>query len=164
MKKQDRIYVAGNTGLVGSAIVRSLENQGYENLLFSPWQQYDLRNQATVVSFFEKNKPDYVIIAAAKVGGIYANEHYPAEFMAANLTRNISEMDKITVQMEECRRMKIKVLGPDVNESYNDFTVNKKGNIRKIILTAKPEKTKVITLSEYFKSHNSFLIFVILEV
>ncbi|HOC94527.1 MAG TPA: GDP-L-fucose synthase [Candidatus Cloacimonadota bacterium] len=85
MKKQDRIYVAGNTGLVGSAIVRSLENQGYENLLFSPWQQYDLRNQATVVSFFEKNKPDYVIIAAAKVGGIYANEHYPAEFIYDNI-------------------------------------------------------------------------------
>lgn len=76
------------------------------------------------------NKSHSVCYAHIAFQTAYLKAHYPAEFMAANLTRNISEMDKITVQMEECRRMKIKVLGPDVNESYNDFTVNKKGNIR----------------------------------
>lgn len=76
------------------------------------------------------NKSHSVCYAYIAFQTAYLKAHYPAEFMAANLTRNISEMDKITVQMEECRRMKIKVLGPDVNESYNDFTVNKKGNIR----------------------------------
>lgn len=60
----------------------------------------------------------------------YLKAYYPAEFMAANLTRNISEMDKIAILMEECKKMKIKVLGPDVNESFNDFTVNKTGDIR----------------------------------
>lgn len=85
MKLNDRIYIAGNTGLVGSAIVQRLKNQGYKNLLFSPWPEYDLRNQASVLSFFDKFKPEFIIIAAAKVGGIYANEHYPAEFIYDNL-------------------------------------------------------------------------------
>ena len=76
------------------------------------------------------NKSHSVCYAHIAFQTAYLKAHYPAEFMAANLTRNMSEIDKITTQMEECKRMKIKVLGPDVNESFNDFTVNQKGNIR----------------------------------
>lgn len=85
MKKESKIYVAGNTGLVGSAIVRRLEHAGYRNLVFTPWPEYDLRNQAQVNTFFEKEKPHYVFLAAAKVGGIMANSTYPAEFIYDNI-------------------------------------------------------------------------------
>ncbi|HNQ66762.1 MAG TPA: DNA polymerase III subunit alpha [Bacteroidales bacterium] len=76
------------------------------------------------------NKSHSVCYAYIAYQTAYLKAHYPAEFMAANLTRNISDMDKISVQMAECKRMKIKVLSPDVNESFRGFTVNKKGNIR----------------------------------
>ncbi len=76
------------------------------------------------------NKSHSVCYAYVAYQTAYLKAHYPAEFMAANMTRNISDMDKISVQMSECRRMKIKVLSPDVNESYKNFTVNKEGNIR----------------------------------
>ncbi len=76
------------------------------------------------------NKSHSVCYAYIAYQTAYLKAHFPAEFMAANLTRNISDMDKISIQMEECKRMKIKVLSPDVNESYKSFTVNKKGNIR----------------------------------
>lgn len=76
------------------------------------------------------NKSHSVCYAYIAYQTAFLKAHYPAEFMAANLTRNISDMEKISIQMEECKRMKIKVLSPDVNESYKVFTVNKKGNIR----------------------------------
>ncbi|MBN2778804.1 MAG: DNA polymerase III subunit alpha [Bacteroidales bacterium] len=76
------------------------------------------------------NKSHSVCYAYVAYQTAYLKAHYPAEFMAANLTRNISDMDKISIQMAECRRMKIKVLSPDVNESFKSFTVNKDGNIR----------------------------------
>ncbi|HOZ30738.1 MAG TPA: DNA polymerase III subunit alpha [Bacteroidales bacterium] len=76
------------------------------------------------------NKSHSVCYAYVAYQTAYLKAHYPAEFMAANLTRNISDIEKISVQMAECKRMKIKVLSPDVNESYRGFTVNKKGNIR----------------------------------
>lgn len=85
MEKNAKIYVAGNTGMVGSAIVRKLESEGYHNLLFTPYPDYDLRNQAQVDDFFEKEKPDYVFLAAAKVGGILANDTYKAEFIYDNM-------------------------------------------------------------------------------
>jgi GDP-L-fucose synthase len=85
MEKHAKIYVAGNTGLVGSAIVRNLNSQGYHNLVFTPYPEYDLRDQAVMNRFFAENKPEYVFVAAAKVGGIYANETYPAEFLYDNL-------------------------------------------------------------------------------
>lgn len=85
MDKHAKIYVAGNTGLVGSAIIRKLESEGYNNLVFSPWPEYDLRNQQQVEDFFAKQKPEYVFLAAAKVGGIMANATYPAEFIYDNL-------------------------------------------------------------------------------
>lgn len=76
------------------------------------------------------NKSHSVCYAYVAYQTAFLKAHYPAEFMSANLSRNISDMDKIGIQMEECKRMKIKVLSPDVNESYQSFTVNKKGNIR----------------------------------
>jgi GDP-L-fucose synthase len=85
MKPEDKIYVAGHTGLVGSAITRTLQKNGYRNLLLRDVQELDLRNQQAVNSFFENEKPQYVILAAAKVGGIYANNTFPAEFIYDNM-------------------------------------------------------------------------------
>jgi len=80
-----KIYIAGHRGLVGSAIVRQLEKAGYENLLLRTSNELDLRNQAAVDAFFAEERPDYVFLAAAKVGGIYANDTYPADFIRDNL-------------------------------------------------------------------------------
>ncbi len=85
MKKNAKIYVAGNTGLVGSAIVRRLKVKNYNNLIFSPYPEYDLRDQRQVENFFKKEKPEYVFLAAAKVGGILANDTYKAEFIYDNM-------------------------------------------------------------------------------
>jgi len=85
MDKQARIYVAGHGGLVGSAIVRRLEEEGFDNLLLRRSRELDLREQRAVREFFAAEKPDYVILAAAKVGGILANDTYPAEFIYDNL-------------------------------------------------------------------------------
>jgi GDP-L-fucose synthase len=85
MNLTDKIYVAGHRGLVGSAIVRLLENSGYTNLVLKTSQELDLRNQKAVASFFEKEKPQYVFLAAAKVGGIVANNTYRADFLYDNL-------------------------------------------------------------------------------
>ena len=85
MNKNSKIYVAGNRGLVGSAIVRELTKKGFTNLVFTPHAEYDLTNQQTVRDFFEKEKPEYVFFAAAKVGGIVANNTYRADFIYQNL-------------------------------------------------------------------------------
>ena len=85
MNKKDKIYVAGHTGLVGSAIMRALAKQGYTNVLTRDLHALDLRYQQAVNNFFSKEKPDYVFLAAAKVGGIHANNTYPAEFIYDNL-------------------------------------------------------------------------------
>lgn len=85
MEKASKIFVAGANGMVGSAIVRELQKNGYENLLLPNSKDLDLRNQEAVAAFFEKNKPEYVFLAAAKVGGIYANNTYPAEFLYDNM-------------------------------------------------------------------------------
>lgn len=85
MKKTDKIYVAGHRGLVGSAIVRRLSASGYRNLLCVPSSGLDLRDQQSVEGFFASEKPDHVFLAAAKVGGIHANNTYPAEFIYDNL-------------------------------------------------------------------------------
>ncbi len=81
----DKIYVAGHRGLVGSAIVRSLERKGYTNIIGKTHKELDLTNQAQVQAFFEAEKPDVVVLAAAKVGGINANNTYPAEFAYENM-------------------------------------------------------------------------------
>ena len=85
MNKNSKIYVAGHTGLVGSAIVRKLESSGYTNLVQKNYPGLDLKNQGEVNAFFENKKPDYVILAATKVGGIHANNTYSAEFIYDNL-------------------------------------------------------------------------------
>ncbi|HMN48348.1 MAG TPA: GDP-L-fucose synthase [Ignavibacteriaceae bacterium] len=80
-----KVYLAGHTGMVGSAIFRELENRGYKNLVYKNFSELDLRNQANVEKFFADTKPEIVIIAAAKVGGILANNTYRAEFLYDNL-------------------------------------------------------------------------------
>jgi GDP-L-fucose synthase len=85
MNKDGRIYIAGHRGMVGSAIVRLLEKQGFENLIFRSSNELDLRNQQAVNEFFKTEKPEYVFLAAAKVGGIGANNTYRAEFLYDNL-------------------------------------------------------------------------------
>lgn len=85
LKKGDKIYVAGHRGLVGSAIVRDLQEKGYRNIIGRTHSELDLTNQAEVRAFFEKERPDAVILAAAKVGGIHANETAPADFAYENL-------------------------------------------------------------------------------
>lgn len=85
MNKSDKIYVAGHRGLVGSAIVRSLQAKGYENIIGRTHKELDLTNQQQVRDFFELEKPDVVVLAAAKVGGINANNTTPAEFAYENM-------------------------------------------------------------------------------
>ena len=85
MEKNARIYVAGHRGMVGSAIVRQLEKQGYTHIITRTSSEVDLRNQQAVQSFFAETKPEYVFLAAAKVGGIHANNVYRAEFLYDNL-------------------------------------------------------------------------------
>jgi GDP-L-fucose synthase len=85
MKKDAKIYVAGHRGLVGSALVRCLKARGYNNLLLRTHAELELRDQAAVRAFFAEEKPEYVLLAAAKVGGILANNTYPAEFIHDNL-------------------------------------------------------------------------------
>ncbi|MBY0476829.1 MAG: GDP-L-fucose synthase [Chitinophagaceae bacterium] len=85
MEKNARIYVAGHRGMVGSAIVRKLQQEGYENLLLRTSAELDLRNQESTEQFFKEHKPDYVFLAAAKVGGIVANNTYRADFLYENL-------------------------------------------------------------------------------
>ena len=83
---KSKIYVAGHKGLVGSAIIRKLKKKGYKNLIFRSRKQLDLKNQKKVLSFLKRNKPDFIFIAAAKVGGIYSNDKYRAEFIFDNLS------------------------------------------------------------------------------
>ncbi len=85
MKSNDKIYIAGHNGMVGSAILRALKAKGFENFVLKNSKELDLRNQQAVNDFFETEKPDYVFLAAAKVGGIHANNTYRADFIYENL-------------------------------------------------------------------------------
>jgi GDP-L-fucose synthase len=85
MEKQAKIYIAGHRGMVGSAILRGLHKKGFEHLIFRKSADLDLRNQAEVADFFRKERPEYVFLAAAKVGGIMANNTYRADFLYENL-------------------------------------------------------------------------------
>lgn len=85
MKLTDKVYIAGHRGLVGSALMRNLKTKGYVNFLTRTHAELDLTNQGAVAAFFAQEKPDYVFLAAAKVGGIHANNEYPAEFIRDNL-------------------------------------------------------------------------------
>jgi GDP-L-fucose synthase len=97
MEKNSKIYVAGHRGMVGSAIVRNLEKQGYTNIIKRTSSELDLRRQAQVEQFFETEQIQYVFLAAAKVGGIMANSQYPADFMYDNM---ILEMNVIKSSFE----------------------------------------------------------------
>ena len=85
MDKTSKIYVAGHTGMVGSAIVRELNKQGYENIITRTHSQLDLTDQLAVENFFKTERPEYVFLSAAKVGGIVANSNYPADFLYENM-------------------------------------------------------------------------------
>jgi GDP-L-fucose synthase len=85
MKQDARVYVAGHRGLVGAAIVRALEREGFGNLVLRTSSELDLRKQTDVERFFDRERPEYVFDAAARVGGIYANSRYPADFIRDNL-------------------------------------------------------------------------------
>lgn len=101
MKKDAKIFVAGHRGLVGSAIVRCLQEHGFENLVLRTSNEVDLRDQQQVAAFFEREKPDYVFLAAAKVGGIMANNTYPAEFIYENLCIEINVIHQSFVNRVE---------------------------------------------------------------
>ena len=103
MEKTDKIYVAGHRGLVGSAIVRNLESKGYTNIIGRTHRELDLTNQQQVRDFFEEEKPDVVVLAAAKVGGINANNTTPAEFAYENMQIQCNVI-------ECCHRYKVKKL------------------------------------------------------
>ena len=93
MNKSDKIYIAGHRGLVGSAIIRNLKKNGYNNLLLRTSKELDLTNQEEVNRFFETENPTFVFLAAAKVGGIHANETYPADFIRVNLEIQTNVID-----------------------------------------------------------------------
>jgi GDP-L-fucose synthase len=93
MNEDAKIYVAGHRGLVGAAIARRLQNSGYANLVTATSRELDLREQAAVRQFFSREKPEYVVLAAAKVGGILANDSYPAEFIYDNLMMEANVID-----------------------------------------------------------------------
>lgn len=103
MIKTDQIYVAGSNGMVGSAIVRALKADGYTNLLTRSSKELDLRNQQVVMDFFKAERPDYVFLAAAKVGGILANNTYRGEFLHDNLAIQLNVI-------EAARQYKVKKL------------------------------------------------------
>ncbi|KAG0588865.1 hypothetical protein KC19_2G274900 [Ceratodon purpureus] len=93
MDKGAKIFVAGHRGLVGAALVRALKKDGYNNLVMKTHKELDLTRQAAVEGFFDDEKPEYVILAAAKVGGIHANSTYPAEFIGVNLQIQTNVID-----------------------------------------------------------------------
>lgn len=107
MEKYDKIYVAGHKGLVGSAIVRNLELKGFKNIITRTHQELDLINQQQTRRFFNEEKPDYVFLAAAKVGGINANDTYPADF----IYQNIQIQNNVIHYAHEYRVKKLMFLG-----------------------------------------------------
>src|SRR5690606_8731668 len=93
MNKNDKIFVAGHRGLVGSAIVRRLQGEGFTNIATRTRQEMDLEDQGAVYEFFDSERPRYVFFAAAKVGGILANSTYPAEFIRDNLSVELNVIE-----------------------------------------------------------------------
>ena len=94
MSREARIFVAGHRGLAGSAITRKLQSLGYDNLLTRPRAELDLANREAVRTFFQKERPEYVFLAAAKVGGILANRDYPAHFIYENLQIELNVIEE----------------------------------------------------------------------
>ena len=94
MKKKSKIYVAGHQGMVGSAICRKLHEQGYDNICFATSSEVDLRDSIAVDNFFRENEPEFVFLAAARVGGILANDRYPADFLYDNMMIQANVIEK----------------------------------------------------------------------
>ena len=86
MNHRSKIYVAGHKGLVGNSIIKELEKKGFKKIIIATRDELDLTNQKEVLKFLKKNKPNFIFIAAAKVGGIYSNNKFPADFIHNNLT------------------------------------------------------------------------------
>lgn len=107
MEKESKIYVAGHRGLVGSATLRALNKKGYHNIIHRTHQELDLTNQQKVRDFFSEEKPEYVVLAAAKVGGIHANATYPADF----ITQNIQIQTNVITSAYENQVKKLLFLG-----------------------------------------------------
>lgn len=103
MNKDSSYYVAGHNGMVGGAIVRALQQKGFDNLLTRSSAELDLKNQQAVNDFFEEYQPDYVFLAAAKVGGIHANDTYPAEFIRDNLLIQTNVID--AAYRNKCKKL-----------------------------------------------------------
>ena len=99
MEKNSKIYVAGHRGMVGSAIVRELQRQGYSNLVFRTHKELDLTRQTEVEAFFEKEKPEYVFHPAGKVGGIIANQTAMADFLYENM---LMELKRKSIVLISC--------------------------------------------------------------
>lgn len=97
MRKDSKIYIAGHRGMVGSAVLRLLEKESYGNLIYRTHKELDLCSQNAVADFFSKEKPEYVILAAAKVGGINANSTYPADFIYQNLAIQINIIEQARI-------------------------------------------------------------------
>src|SRR5688500_5140601 len=93
MNRESKIYVAGHRGLVGSALVRRLEALGYGNLVYRTRDELELEDPRAVLEFFEEERPEYVFLAAAKVGGIWANDTYPADFIRSNPVIQLNVVD-----------------------------------------------------------------------
>jgi len=103
MNNEDKIYIAGHRGLVGSAIVRSLKKQGFNNLVLKTSKELNLTSQNDVNNFFASEKPDYVFLAAARVGGIHANDTYPADFIRDNLLIQTNVID--AAYRNDCKKL-----------------------------------------------------------
>ena len=97
MKKNSKIYIAGHRGLVGSAIVKNLQSKGYTNLVYRTHKELDLLDANAVAEFFKEEKPEYVILAAAKVGGIVANNTYRVDFIYENLQIQNNVIPDVTI-------------------------------------------------------------------
>ena len=133
--RDKKVYLAGHTGMVGSAILRELESRGYKNIIYKDFSELDLRNQSEVQKFFDETKPEIVIIAAAKVGGILANNTYRAEFLYDNLmieanlihSSYLSKVEKVVFLGSSCiypklapQPLKEEYLLTDTLESTNE--------------------------------------------
>ena len=157
-----KIYLAGHNGLVGSAILRKLKDKGFKKILTLSRKKLDLTNQSKVLSFFKKNKPEFIFIAAAKVGGIYSNNKFKAEFIYENLTiqnniihsaylsgvKNIIFLGSSCVYPRNCRQpIKEEYLLSGVLEPTNDaYAIAKIAGIKMCQSYNEQYKTNYISL------------------